>query len=174
MWSRGLMLSWVFLIPPVTANSASVLPPTRYIDRGACPFECCTYRNWKTEKPVTLVDRPEGKKKVATVTKGQTVRGVTGEVISMPVPMVATSDLEGTPIKKGGRFYRLHYAGEGFWSIWYRGKVYSTELDAGPAPLNGSAPASDPSLWWVKVRTRGGVTGWTLEQGQFSNQDACG
>lgn len=175
MWVRRPLLSAVFLIPIVSANGTSFKPPARYIHKGACPFECCTYRDWKTEKSVTLVDRPEGSKTVATVAEGQTVRGITGEVISIPVAMKATHDMADTPIKKGDRFYRLHYAGEGFWYVWYRGKLVSTELgDQAPDQYGAAAPAHDPSVWWVKIRTRKGVTGWTLEQGQFSNQDACG
>ncbi len=51
------------------ANPASVTPwanaqqpPKVHIDRGACPFECCTYREWVAKKEIALVNAPNGKK----------------------------------------------------------------------------------------------------------------
>src|SRR4030095_1286133 len=39
-------------------------PPVVYVDKGACPFECCTYRRWKTEKTTTAYAQPDRKAKV--------------------------------------------------------------------------------------------------------------
>ena len=32
-------------------------PPQYYIDRGACPGECCTYRQWKAEITTQLLSQ---------------------------------------------------------------------------------------------------------------------
>ena len=41
--------------------------------------------------------------------KGDVVTGLTGEVISVPIPAKADRDVPETPIKKGDTFYVLHY-----------------------------------------------------------------
>ena len=43
--------------PAVTAASES--PPPRFIDRGACPFECCSYRAWPTQSDTVAYARPQ-------------------------------------------------------------------------------------------------------------------
>lgn len=104
---------------------------------------------------------------VTKINPGEVVRGVTGDVFAKPAPIVATHDYADSPIRKGDKFYALHAGGEGYWSVWYRGKVYSVEFD-------GNEPAKDESVWWVKIRTRSGATGWTISDGNFQNQDSCG
>ena len=37
--------------PDATAQSR---PPVPFFDRGACPFECCTYRQWSVDKPTVM------------------------------------------------------------------------------------------------------------------------
>ncbi len=145
-------------------------PPNPYTDKGACPFECCTYRDWKTIEPVVLLDKPDGKKKIAGVPAGIAVRGLTGEVISTPVGVIAKQAYQGSPIHIGNSFYLLHRQGEGFWLVWFKEKTYSVELDPGSS-IEG--PPSDGS-WWVNIRLPDRKSGWVLENGQFSNMDACG
>lgn len=147
-------------------------PPDPYIDKGACPFECCTYRDWTTKKQVTLLDRPQGKVKTADIPAGVVVRGMTGEVISHPLAVTAIRAFEDTPIRKGGTYYLLHYAGEGFWSAWYRGRVYS--IDMSDYREDTEPMRSFKADWWVKLRSRAGKTGWVLNTGQFDNMDSCG
>lgn len=158
-------------MPTFAANAAGLKPPTPVIHKGACPFECCTYRDWTTTKPVALVDRPRGTKRVATVAAGKIVHGVTGEVIAEPITLHAHRDYEESPIRAGDAFYALHSAGEGFWAVWYRGRIYNLELEG--TEFHGGWPPNKYE-WWVKIRTRQGMTGWALEQDQFENQDACG
>lgn len=51
-------------------------PPRVFVDKGACSFECCTYRPWTVDADTHLYDRPGGKK-VGMVKKGECVTGVT-------------------------------------------------------------------------------------------------
>src|SRR5882724_5618085 len=97
----------VLAIAPSTAMPAA--PPNPFIDNGACPFECCTYRDWKTVKPITLLDKPKGAASVGYVAAGSTVHAITGEVISKPMRVVAEHAYADSPIKKGDVFYELHY-----------------------------------------------------------------
>jgi hypothetical protein len=142
-------------------------PPSPYIDKGACPFECCTYREWAAKEVIALVDQPNGKKVVAQLHKGEKVQGVTGEVHSTPLRMVATYNTPDGKVKTGDVIYVLHYIGEGAWKAWHNGELVDLENlpDKGPFPH---------AIWWVQIKTASGVVGWAISHGNFSNQDSCG
>ena len=140
-------------------------PPSPFVDRGACPFECCTYRRWRALKRLTLVDRPDGTRVIARLREGEWVNALTGETRSVPIFILSPMDVPGEGIRKGDGLFVLHYEGEGVWAAWFRGKVVSAEL-----PLQ-RAPKTE---WWAKVRTASGVVGWVRAEQSFENQDACG
>lgn len=168
---RSFLVGVLLALPVTSTNAAMTQPPNPYVDKGACPFECCTYRDWKTTKPITLVNRPNGHRSVARVAAGNTVHAITGEVISTPLRVVAPTSYADSPIKKGDAFYVLHYAGEGFSHVWFEGKSYDVELDQSGATVEG--PRQDGAAWWAQIRTRNGKSGWVLVKDQFENQDAC-
>jgi hypothetical protein len=143
------------------------VPPSPYIDKGACPFECCTYRNWTASQGIALVDQPNGKKIVARIHKGEKVQALTGEVHCIPLRVVAVQDDPDAGVKRGEVIYILHYTGEGYWKVWHNGRLVEIDnfSDKGPYPQH---------TWCVKVKTTSGVVGWTISHGNFSNQDACG
>jgi hypothetical protein len=154
------------LIRSANRNPEERKPPRVYVDAGACPFECCTYREWTVEEKTALLDRPGGARVITTVSKGDTVMGLTGEVISTPIPVVADRDVPETPIKKGDTFYVLHYEGEGYWKVWLRGKttqIHQSVMDV-PQPR---------AKWWVKIRDSHGNVGWALSHRNFGHQDTC-
>ena len=148
------------------SNAASDKPPDPFVDAGACPFECCTYRQWTVHDSLNLLDRPNGTRVIGFARRGETVQGLTGEVISTPVAVKADREIPDTPIKPGDTFYVLHYEGEGDWKIWFRGETTSVDQSFVDVPR----PKAE---WWVKVKKRDGVVGWTLSNGQFLHQDAC-
>jgi len=148
------------------SGAASEKPPSPFVDAGACPFECCTYRQWTVRDRVELVDRPNGTRVVGTLRKGDAVQGLTGQVISTPVEAKAEQDIPATPIKSGDTFYILHYHGEGFWAVWLRGNILQVEEPYLKPPW----PKAE---WWVQVKSGDGVTGWTLSEKHFLHQDAC-
>lgn len=149
---------------PPTSNSA---PPTPYIDKGACPFECCTYRDWIANDGIALVDQPNGKRIVGRIRKGEKVQAVTGEVHGTPMRVVAECNHPESGVKVGDVIYILHYIGEGYWKVWHKGQLVEIEnfSDKGPYPHY---------TWWVKLRTTSGIVAWAISHGNFSNQDACG
>lgn len=159
----------LLLLLTAAGNSApnqSQKPPHVYVDVGACPFECCKYRQWVVAKKVTVVDRPNGKSVIETLSKGAIVTGLTGEVISEPIPFKSDRDVPDTPIKRGDTFYVLHYDGEGYWKVWLNGKttfVHESVMDV-PHPK---------AEWWVKIKDSRGTIGWALSDGNFAHQDAC-
>ena len=147
-------------------SGKSQKPPHVYTDVGACPFECCKYGQWTVAKKVRVLDRPNGKQVIETLSKGDIVTGLTGEVISQPIPFNADRDVPDTPIKRGDTLYVLHYDGEGYWKVWLDGKITLVHEDVMEVPH----PKAD---WWVKIRDSHGTTGWALSNGNFAHQDAC-
>jgi hypothetical protein len=144
-------------------------PPAVFVSKDVCPFECCTYREWVARTEVQLHDQPQGRI-AGHISKGARVKGITGVVITNPLPFRVTSQEEGIPA--GATVYLLHPVGEGYWRVWYRGKVVSIEIDYPRHPQ----PKYD---WWAQVKTASGQTGWVHmadpEEGLvFDNVDACG
>ena len=146
-------------------------PPTPYIDKGACPFEGCIYREWIALKAIRLLDRPNGKRVVGMIHQGEHVIGLTGEVHCMPVLVHALEDvpdpqnLRHIVVRKGEAFYLLHRLGEGYWLGWYKGKLIDVDEFSNP----GKVPQA---VWWVKVKTPSGLAGWTISDGNFAGQDS--
>jgi hypothetical protein len=153
-------------------------PPDPFIDYGACPFECCTYREWKAESNHPLYEKPHGRV-IGTVKKDTTVQALTGETISRPVPFVYPQDSMTTSgIKKGEKVYLYHAEGEGSWIIWYRGKVMEDSIGSLFTGANGVKEFDEQVLkrdrteWWAKVKLPDGRVGWVHAWG-FDHQ-GCG
>src|ERR671927_1199670 len=66
------------------AAQSQTRPPRNYEDRGACPFECCTYRAW-TVKEDTAFYRTRSNKsaRLFGARKGERVTGLTGVVVTL-------------------------------------------------------------------------------------------
>ena len=151
--------------------------PEFYVDKGACPFECCTYREWRVEKATLLYAKPKvGSPFVGVAKKGILVQAETGEVHTKPGKFRVKRDLPN--LRKGDILWVYTYLGEGYFKIWYRGKLIEQEVG-----IDYRNPSSDDwgyfevipdSTWWVKVRTSEGIEGWTNQPENFSNKDACG
>ena len=168
--------------PRTNAKPGSPLqagPPSHYEDWGACPFECCTYRSWTVLLPTAIYkQRVETSPVAFRAVKGERVTGVTGLVITTKagkavVEKVTTlgEQRQKVTVKRGDALYLLHYEGEGFYKIWFGGRIYSAQLDDGDAIRKVSEPQT---VWWVKVKNRRGQVGWSKQTKHFGNMDACG
>jgi len=159
--------------------------PAVYSERGACPFECCTYREWWARQPVIVYTRPNrASLRIHTVKKGEHVRALTGFVRSRARQFLVTRDHE--RYRRGDTLWVYTYHGEGFFLVWHDGKMY--EEDLGFSPYGGTAgtrgeignemwghlATEHSSEWWVKLRLRDGRIGWTNHGDYFDNTDACG
>lgn len=155
-----------------------------YRDVGACPFECCTYRQWvANKKTVLLKNMRDNSPSLFKVIKGEKVEGVTGIVITTKAGIgraAQNTNLEyynekgnttrNVAIKKGERFLILTYLGEGVYKVWYKGRVLQAGLDF-PQFKKISGPKS---VWWVKIKNGKGQIGWTKLTDNFDNIDSCG
>ena len=165
--SRFLLLCVLVASVFAAQTTGEQKPPNVYVDKGACPFECCTYREWVARTDVTLLDSPNGKSVVGRIKKGERVLALTGEVHSVPLRIIAQQDYHDAGVKAGDTIYILHYEGEGYYKVWHGGNVVDVEGFSGEA-------AQPKSTWWVQLKTRSGAIGWTVEHGNFGNKDACG
>ena len=168
-------------------------PPLPYEDVGACPFECCTYREWTADAPVTFLrERRPDADAAFTVAKGERVRAITGIVVTTRAGRAQVdrpADLWTTAgtlqIKPGETLFLLTYQGEGHFAAWFAGRLYDSveairfagvnlACDSRPDRCNGRVVEKPVSEWWVRVRNLNGVRGWTREPEKFSKKDGCG
>lgn len=166
--------------------AADVPPPAYYVDKGGCPFECCTYRTWSVEKDTLLFASPDAKsRQIGSVKAHESVRGVTGEVHARPVHFTFKRTHEGH--KRGEVLWVYTTSGEGFYGVWRDGKLESQDLGIGPdGDTNGQTcehaddycwGTFDHPLdfdWWVKIKRKDGVVGWSNEPDNFGDKDSCG
>jgi hypothetical protein len=68
----------------------------------------------------------------------------------------------------GATVYLLHPVGEGFWLVWFQGRIFQTDpMYVGPGP---------DYQWWAKIKTRSGQRGWVLMNVNdipFDHVDMC-
>jgi hypothetical protein len=149
-------------------------PSFPYEDWGACPMECCTYREWDAKKETVIrADRYDTAPAAFTVKPGEWVTGLTGVVIvTSPGRGVVT-----TPMKLGNRQAKpgdvveyLTYQGEGFYKAWFKGQM----LD-GVEGYNPIVMTVEPVwIWWAEVKNKKGQVGWTNEPWNFDHIYSCG
>jgi hypothetical protein len=164
---------------PATLGSALPMP---FVSEGACPFECCIYREWTVERATdTRVERKEGAPVSFTLRPGDKVQALTGAVVvSRAGRARAPRDmkLQDLTLRAGDEVSVLHPLGEGFWRIWKDGKTASAQVNE---RLSGRA-LGEPELlllekpdfkWWVLVRPAQGRPGWSNQPDHFGNKDRC-
>ncbi len=173
----------LMLLPLAFAPQAK--PPAVYVDKGACPFECCTYRQWTTDKTtVAYATSDKNSKVIGKFVAGKKVVAITGEVRTVPGKYVIIR-AHGR-YKPGDVLWVYTPLGEGHYKVWFKGRMYDEELDYVSGPFEQTFPRCEDakdcwgkleteikSDWWVKIRS-GSFVGWTNEPDNFGNKDACG
>jgi hypothetical protein len=169
---------------PICAYSQAQHPAT-LVDRGACPFECCAYRQWKTEKTTTAYARPDKRsKRVGKFVAGTKVAALTGEVRTVAGRFVVKKAYQ--KYRPGDIIWVYTYSGEGLFKIWFKGKM--SEENLGFSPYGGSmgkrCEATEQCwgelekelrmTWWIKIKSADGWVGWTNQGENFSGADLCG
>ena len=181
------------LVVAAIQAAAPVAPPLPYVDHGACPFECCTYREWTAETTLTAYESHEPRSRgraVFTIAPGERVTAMTGLVrttVAGEVTVTARTHVdEKLTFEPGDRVYMLAPVGEGFVNGWYRGRLLE-EFDATMfgrpedcatrQKCTGTIERLPEFDWWVHVRNGKGQTGWVLmprNKPVFKGPDACG
>lgn len=198
------MLTVASLVLFVAQSAAGIArPPLPYVDHGACPFECCTYRDWTAETRLDAYKQHEGpgrREVVFAVNRGERVTAMTGVVvttgaaevrITKPTTLEVHSRRfpkappEKVALSPGDRVFLLTPQGEGWMSGWTDDRLLES-FDASRfahAAACSSSPRCTGTIeseakreWWVKIRNARGQIGWVLmpRGPNFSNPDACG
>jgi hypothetical protein len=177
----------ITLIFSAIPGAAQTTHPPTFVDRGACPFECCTYQRWTVTKDTVAYENPnKSAKHVGVFKKGSRVRGLTGEVrTTQPGKYVITKPHE--KYKPGNILWVYTPQGEGFYKVWFAGKMRVEEMDYMSGPYEQSGINCDERAdcwghletdlktdWWVKVRSTAGWIGWTNQTENFHGMDKCG
>jgi len=167
--------------------------PQSYIDKGACPFECCSYRQWSVLADTVLYDHANGARPIAKLAKGQSVTAVTGEVHLVPTPMKVV--FAHGRFHVGDQAYLLTNEGEGVMKVWMDGTISEEDVwfvgdskwqdwgDTDGKRMTCAHPSKQcwgriadlpDAEWWILIKTPDGELGWTKDHTHFGNQDACG
>lgn len=159
--------------------------PPIFVDKGACPFECCTYGEWTARRTVHVVEQPAVSAPiVGTVSAGTNVRALTGHVVTR-AGRFRVKRAHGL-YKPGDVLFVYTYLGEGYFKVWFGGRFYDEELGFSPgggtdgsrcdksADCWGTLQAEHQSTWWVQLLLSDGRSAWTRESHSFTGKDSCG
>lgn len=169
---------------PVKAQNSPSLP---YVNEGVCPFECCQYGKWTATKEITVFSRPDQKSaELFTINKDEEFVAETGYVLTVSTGKWAMLDTlkldrlykgKNKIVYPGDTLYVLHYLGEGYYKVWYKGDEYEGPEDFWN-PYSGRKVSEQIDLerteWWVKTKNKAGLEGWFLKEGNVWGLDACG
>lgn len=171
--------------PAASANQPREMPAPAlpYYDPGACPFEGCVYREWTARKTLVVYDTYEARRKaIGRVSAGEKVAALTGVVITFRPGVVRMNrDLPEQGLRRGDTVLTYTYQGEGVSSVWVKGRFYpAMDLAFARGPGNtgcqgeacaGTFAERGRHAWWARIRTKLGVTGWVVAEGNFDGQD---
>lgn len=186
-----VVTSWAALLPAQSAR-----PSVPYVVHGACPFECCTYTNWRTTAALPVHAKPATSAPVLFRTeKGEHIKGDSGNVIVSRLGLLVArkpmkledwlnNEQVTTVVPRGDTVYVLDYQGEGTWGAWYDGKLHSIDgdwdtidhVDHDPRVVLSPArllqkPVSE---WWAHITRRSGATGWVrMDSARVEGTDSC-
>ena len=183
---------WFLIVVSDGAAASDRTPPQTLVEDGACPFECCAYREWSTLAETTLLADPDDAAAVvAVVLPGTRVAGLTGKlIVTRPGRIEVLHDYRsldsGHDYRKGDIVRVYAERGEGFFQVWHDGELFDEEATfmyqghggwdrcVTDGTCWGKRMAFPESTWWVKVKTPDGRVGWSRKPENFGDKDACG
>lgn len=150
---------------------------------NVCPFEGCSFREWTVEKDTALYSSwKDDRKQVAELKGGEKVQGLDGVYITrQPDRFLVTQPIPGLSLRTGDVILEYAERGEGYADVWMNGKWYR-DFDWGQGDDDAYHFTEDNLTlirkgvkeWWVEVRTATGLTGWSLDDGNFGHMDQLG
>jgi hypothetical protein len=164
-------------------------PAIPFDEPGACPFQCCTYREWSVDWGTDIrTDKRDDAPVAFHVELNDTVTAVTGVVTTTKAGRATASrqvnvGTNHMPVAAGQPIYLLRNVGSGDWKIWIDGKTDEQYIGSPAYCASGKQTSDECALtvieqpeivWWVQIRDAQGREGWTREVDHFGNIDACG
>ena len=145
------------LFPLAAFGQASAsMPKLPFYEWGICPGEGCQYGRWKARIETIAFDTwKPGRRTIAHLSPGDSVVALTGGVITYkPGVLRIPQDDPAHGLKAGDEILTYTYLGEGFFTVWFHGRLYH-EFDTTAA--HGEA---GQKTWWAKVKLDSGRIGW--------------
>jgi hypothetical protein len=175
--TRILML--LLVLPAGVALAQEPQPPAAYVEKGACPFECCRYGKWSSLKPLTVFASPNPKSsRIGEIAAGASFQALTGQTQTAAGTFIFTKP-EG-PYHAGDRVSVYNYRGEGNYRAWAKGKMTDVDLSVGPSGSQegpfGKMEKRPVQTWWVQLKMPDGKSGWAVigSAQDLRGADACG
>ncbi len=181
------MIRYIGVSPFLTAiafgASAQEEAPKVYIDKGACPFECCQYGPWSATQATPAFVSPGAKNAAIVIPAGTSIAALSGYVLTIGQPFIVTRAHD--TYKPGDKLMVYTYYGEGNFSVWHKGRMFTEQLGFSPYGGTGGKRCTDKgycwgtlshelkSDWWVNVRLANMKTYWILNASGFEGQDSC-
>ena len=141
-----------------SASEAQLLrPKVPYIQHNVCPFECCQYGRW-ISKSLLKAYKLEGDDStvVFIIEPGEEFTAIGGNVHIMKLGEIVLNK-SFDEFTEGDKIYILSYRGEGFYDLWYKGKVLDSTEEVWS---NGVLIESPEFVWWVSIKNKAGEQGW--------------
>ena len=186
----------LIVLRPVLGGQSADLPPMPFVDEGACPFERCSYGDWRAKTSVSVYetwDRRAPVRLLYSIEPGETVTAMTGVVITtLPGRAVIRRSMAGEahskffpyqrqvsiPLKPGDIVYLFTNQGYGFQTAWFNQMMFTLDRSRFSG-LFPNAPCKEDdscmgdiieypvSVWWAKVHNARGQIGWTSQTADF-------
>jgi hypothetical protein len=142
-----------------------------YIQENIYPYEGAYGGKWKAITNIHVYNSDTGHTVLFLLKKGEIFTPVTGNVHIMNAGIFYVYENYGN-YKKGQRVDVLSYRGEGFYDLWDHGKVCKDELPdfwiSNPKGKTKGKLIKEPvTIWWVKIKTKSGKTGWIKPKDKF-------
>lgn len=187
---RKLALFSVALVCAVVAAGelrSTPAPPDPYVLSGYVPIGFEAFGAWTAQQATPLYAAPDSSTPVTTLGKCAQVIAENGEIRGRPRALKILR--AHAPFAAGERLWILaRDLEEGYFQLWYQGKVRDDLAVLLEEDLPGSEPGcSKPShacwLWaersspqqhWVRIRTKAGTVGWTNRSEHFRAAEAEG
>jgi hypothetical protein len=137
------------------------------VRRSGCPFECCSYREWRADSALAVFADERAAGPVAfTLPAGTRFRADSGNVHVTGILLIAVADSVGDPpywsYGPGDTLVVLDPIGEGHFNVWDGRSVKDVEgfWGAERMPPVAEMLGRWETEWWVHVTVPDGRSGW--------------
>ncbi len=132
-------------------------PKVPYIQHNVCPFECCQYGRWTAKSLLSAYQKESDDSEVAFIIKpGEEFTALGGNVHVMKLGEIVLNK-SFDEFTREDKVYILSYRGEGFYDLWYKGKVLNSSEKVWS---NGVLMELPEFVWWVLIKNEVGKQGW--------------
>jgi hypothetical protein len=160
---RFVIISMAIIFLRVTGYAQDARPNVPFIQRNVCPFECCQFGKWTARSPLKVYKKEgDTSANVFTIKPGEEFTAIGGNVHVVKLGELVLEKSFNNFIE-GDKIYILSYRGEGFYDLWYEGKVLDLESDA-PDKIwtNGRLVNYPEIVWWVLIKNKERKQGWIM------------